>query len=184
MTGFRSRRLAITDFETSGVDPRVHEILEIGLIVVEQDSLEVVDTLDMKVKPEHIETASQTALSLNGYDERNWKDAVSLTDAIAVYASKTKYAIFCSHNVTFDWGFATEAFYRTGVMHDMDYHRIDLFTVAWALLRPEGVQDFTLSGIGSHLGVEPEPVPHRAINGASNAYHVLRRLIFGKTSKG
>jgi DNA polymerase III epsilon subunit-like protein len=178
---FRARRLALTDLETTGVEPRRHEIIEIGLIVVDQVSLEVIDTLELKVKPEHIETAAASALAWNGYNEAEWASAVSLKEAMLAYANKTRGAVFCSHNVTFDWAFLSEAFDRTGVTHEMDYHRIDLFTVAWARLdRNTSPSDLNLDRIASHLGIECEPMPHRAMNGAWTAYRVLRALLEGR----
>lgn len=118
---FRRRPLAITDLETTGLDPKIHDILEIGLIVVDQVSLAILDTLELKVRPEHIETASPSALLLNGYNERDWCNAVSLKEAMLAYSSKSAGAVFCSHNVTFDWAFSAEAFSRTGVKNEMDY---------------------------------------------------------------
>ena len=59
------------------------------------------------------------------------------------YAVKTKSALFCSHNAAFDWAFLSRGFHVTGVSHEMDYHRIDLFSVAWALLGKEGPHDLT-----------------------------------------
>lgn len=181
---FRSRRLALTDLETSGVDLSVHEILEIALIIVDQRSLDVLDTLEFRVKPEHIWTASPSALALNGYNEADWKSATALQDALLAYAGKTKDAVFCSHNVTFDWGFIAQAFNRTGVKHEMDYHRIDLFTMAWSLLGTQGPSDLSLDRIASFLGIGCEPVPHRAMNGAWTAYRVLKTLLEGKQTRG
>ena len=174
---FASRKLAITDIETSGIDPDSHEILEIALLVVDQHSLDVLDTLELKVRPDHIETASATALVHNGYNEADWANAVSLAEALRLYASKTKDAVFCSHNVTFDWGFLARAFSQTRVGHEMDYHRIDLFTAAWALLGDDRPADIRLDTIALHLGIEAEAVPHRALGGARTAQRVLKALL-------
>lgn len=174
---FSSRPIAITDLETTGVDPRYHEIIEIGLLVVEQHSLQIVDTLDVKVRPQHIETASETALLLNGYNEAHWKNAWDLREAVSLYGKKTSDAIFCSHNVTFDWSFMHEAFRMTEIENRLDYHRLDLFTMAWASLWKLDLQTFNLNNIAAYLGVEEEPIPHRAINGARTAYEVFRRLL-------
>ncbi len=96
------RTLAFTDLETSGDVFGKHEILEIGLVVVNQKSLEIIDTLNIKVKPERIENAVPAALERNGYNAHSWKDAVALSRAMQEYAEKTKGAIFCAYNATFD----------------------------------------------------------------------------------
>jgi DNA polymerase-3 subunit epsilon len=169
--------IAITDLETTGTDPRLHEIIEIGLILIDQHSLIILDSLDLKVKPEHIETASESALKLNGYNAIDWQDSISLKETMELYSHKTSGALFCSHNVTFDWSFINEAFHITGVENKMDYHRLDLFTMAWVLLRKSNIEKFSLDKISSFLGLEEEQIPHRAINGARKAYEVLKRLV-------
>ena len=172
-----SRSIAITDIETTGLNPKLHEILEIGLLVIDQQSFQVIDTLNFKIKPEHIEAASQESLAVNGYKESDWKDAITLNEAMRVYSDKTKKAIFCSHNVTFDWSFINEAFSQTGVANQMDYHRLDLLTIAWTALANKSVRFFNLNRLASYLGIPEEPTPHRAINGARTAYEVFKKLV-------
>jgi len=100
----------MTDLETSGDVFGVHEILEIGLVVFDQNTLEIIDTLNIKTKPLNIENAVPEAMVANGYKEEDWQDAVSLKEAIQQYADKTRDAIFCAYNATFDWGFMNDAF--------------------------------------------------------------------------
>ena len=169
--------IAITDLETTGTDPRLHEIIEIGLILIDQRSLDILDSLDLKVRPEHIKTASESALKLNGYNVIDWQDSISLKEAMGLYSYKTSDALFCSHNVTFDWSFINEAFRITGVENKMDYHRLDLLTMSWTLLRESNIEGFSLDKIARFLGIGEEPIPHRAINGAQKAYEVLKKLI-------
>ena len=65
----------------------------------------------------------------------------------------------------------------SGVPNGMDYHRLDIFTMAWAKLRGDGLPSFRLDSIAQALGIAPEPMPHRAVNGARAAYEVYRKLI-------
>lgn len=171
------RPIAITDVETTGLDPTIQEIVEIGLVLVSQQTLEIIDTLDVKVQPEHPETATEFALKLNGYNATDWQNALTLQAAMSLYSEKTKDAIFCAHNVTFDWSFILEAFKKTGVKNLMDYHRVDLFTMAWMKLRNSGLEKFNMNEVAKHLGIPEEPMPHRAINGTMTAYEIYKRLV-------
>lgn len=170
------RRIAFTDVETSGLDSAIHEILEIGLVLVNQKTGEIIDTLDIKVKPEHIETANPEALKVNGYSEADWQDAVSLLDAMTLYSQKASDAIFCSHNVTFDWSFIAEAFKKAGLKSTLDYHRLDLFTLIWTKTQGTKIESFSLSKVAAFLGLPEEPLPHRAINGASTAHEIFMKI--------
>jgi len=176
-TPFFKRPLAITDLEMTGLDADIHEIIEIGLVVINQDTLEIIDTLDVKVKPEHIETAAPDALAVNGYKEEDWKDAASLYDAMVQYNQKTPNAVFAGWNITFDWAFMEKAFKKTGIRHTMEYHRIDILSFAWGKLRNRGLDQIRLSAICRYFGIEEEPKQHRAINGAMKAYEVLQKLL-------
>jgi DNA polymerase-3 subunit epsilon len=180
---FRERPLAITDVETTGLHPDKHEIIEIGLILADQKNGNILDKLDIKIKPAHIETASPRALEINGYKPQDWVNAVTLRFAMQKYADKVRNGLFCAHNITFDWGFIDEAFKKTGVSHNMDYHRIDLLTLAWRELGPKGLERLNLDSIAKFLGVPPEPKIHRGINGAFTEYLVLKKLLWSTNNR-
>jgi DNA polymerase III epsilon subunit-like protein len=173
---FLDRPLAFTDIETTGLDVLTHEIIEIGLVVADQSTLAVIDELEVKVRPEQIELASPEALKVNGYRPEDWQDAVSLDEAMTMYAAKTVEAIFVAHNVTFDWSFIDMAFRMTKAKKRLDYHRLDILTMAWQKLRHSGLAKFNLNEIARFVGAPGEPMPHRALNGARNAYEVFVRL--------
>jgi len=177
MIDFFKRPLAITDIETTGLDSHLHEIIEIGLFVVDQNSYKIIDKLDIKVKPTHIKTAVKKALEVNGYNEQDWKKAWSLEDAIAIYSEKTKDAIFVAQNAYSDWSFINEAFKKTQTEDLTDYHRIDLFNLGWSKKKKmPGIKSCSLSTMCKYFGIEPEPSPHRAMNGAKKNLEVLRKL--------
>ncbi len=170
-----TRLIAMTDLETSGDIFGVHEILEIGLVVFDQNTFEIIDTLNIKVKPEHIENAVPAALERNGYRPEDWVGAVSLKEAMRLYGEKTRGAIFCAYNATFDWGFINNAFYTIGVKDEMDYHRLDVLSMIWnGTLRSK--ESWSLKLACESLGVPPEPDPHSALNGAMAAYELFKKV--------
>lgn len=176
---FLKRPIAITDVETTGFDADIHEIIEIGLVVVDQKTFKVLDEFETKVKPRHIKTAAEKALKVCGYNKLDWLKAVDLKDAMKIYAKKTKNAIFLAHNSFFDWSFISQAFKSTGLEDHTDYHRLDLFSIAWGLSRNRKLKDlskFNLSEMCKYFNINPEPMPHRALNGARTAHQILKKL--------
>ncbi len=85
-----SQPLAFIDVETTGFDSDTAEIIELGLVLAKMrdGELVVTDQLDLKIRPEHIETAEPGALRVNGYNEADWLFAVSLPDAMKIFAEK------------------------------------------------------------------------------------------------
>lgn len=165
----------MTDIETSGNVFGVHEILEIGLVVFDQNTFEIANTLNVKIKPLNIKNAIPAALEKNGYNEEDWRDAISLKRAIKMYADKTNKAIFCAYNATFDWRFMNDAFRKTGIQDGMDYHRLDLLSIAWARGLKKN-NKWNLKTACELFGISPEPYPHRALNGAMTAYELFKKL--------
>lgn len=172
---FKERPLAIVDIETTGDDELKHEILEIGLLVVRQKDLEVINSGNWLVKSYHIETAVQAALERNGYNENDWQNARELNEVMPEFSEKTKDAIFTAFNVSFDWAFIKHAFRTTNVPNLMDYHRLDIMTLAWAA-GGDRLERFNLKAVAELFGVPPEPDVHRALNGAETALAVLRKI--------
>jgi DNA polymerase-3 subunit epsilon len=175
------RPIALTDIETTGLDVSRHEIIEIGLVVFDQETFAVLKELNLKIRPEHIETADPETVVWKGwpYKEDEWKDAISLKDAITQYIEATKDSIFCSHNPAgVDWPFINNACKKTGLSHTMDYHVLDIFSLAWAKLRyTEKLEKYNLKSLAEYFNIPPEPLPHRAINGARCAFAVYKKLM-------
>lgn len=171
------RPLAFTDVKTTGTESDVHEIIEIGLIVVDQKILRVSDHLSILVTPKHIETATEAALARNCYNEADWMNASSLEAAMTRYAEMTKGAIFCARKLGFTLPFIYEAFKKTGVENQLDYRCIDLWTAAWMQLQNSGIQRFSMNEVARHLGYPDGPRPHRALNSAIAGYEIYKRLM-------
>lgn len=173
------RKIAMTDLETSGDVFGVHEILEIGLVIFDQNNFEIIDTLNIKIKPLHIENAIPAALERNGYNEAGWGKAVSLIEAMKIYAEKTKDCVFCAYNATFDWGFVSDAFRKTDILNPMsakeNHSRLDLLSIAYAKGLDKSLS-LSLKSACEMFGVPKEPEPHNALNGAMRAYELFKIL--------
>lgn len=175
----KERKIAMTDLETSGDIFGVHEILEIGLVLFDPQTFEIVDSYNRKVKPAHIENAIEGVLDYNGYNEKDWEDAISLENATKEYSERAGENIFCSYNVSFDWGFISDAFSKVGLENPMstfeNHDRLDLLSIAWE--RGLKNQDsWSLKTASKLFGVDPEPEPHNALNGAMTAYKLFKKL--------
>lgn len=179
MVNRSERKIAITDLETTGDVFGVHEILEVGLVVFDQNTFEITDTLNIKVKPLCIENAVPEALAVNGYNAEDWTEAVSLKEAMEIYAEKVKDAVFCAYNATFDWGFISDAFRTTGITNPLstreNHDRLDLLSIAFAKGLDRS-QSLSLQSACDMFGVLKEPAVHRALNGAMTEYELFKKL--------
>jgi len=180
----KKHNLAFIDLETTGLDPNKHEIIEIGCIVARQVSqngqgctLEKIEEFEIRVKPEHLETAEPEALRINGYNETDWVFASDLAQALKTLSDKTEGAMMIAHNLTFDWSFLEKAFAKTGVLNKMDFHRIDLLSVAFARLYHETkVDKFSLRALTEYFGLTNERA-HTALADIRVSFEVYKKLL-------
>ena len=155
-----------------------HEICEIGLVLVSQPDLKIIKTFETKVRINRPWAASPEALKLNGYNAKDWENAIELPEALKQYNSFVKGAIFAAHNVTFDWDFLKTAFLFYDIKLELDRHKLDVFTAAWMTLESKGYKpkSYRLNDIAKTIGISEEPPVHRALNGAMLAYEVYKKL--------
>lgn len=171
-------KIALTDIETTGLDPLKHEIIEIGLIVFDNKTLEIHGRFNFKIKPENIAGADPKALEVNGYNKEEWEeDGMTIFQALNFYAEATKGCTFMAHNASFDWSFLSVAFTRDNIKPEMNYHRIDTLSIAWGMLPHNKVFSWSLKTLCSYLGVPTEAKVHRALNGAEAAYGIYKKLM-------
>lgn len=169
--------IAIVDLETSRKDPfSGGEILEIGVVVVDAATLEALEELDLKVRPEHIERADPESLRVNGFRAEEWEDAVPLSAAMEQFAAAVGGAEIAAYNIKFDWPFLASALHATGVQSELSYHGRCIYTLACELLRSKNLPSYGLSSVAVYFGLGEEPKPHRAITGARLAAEVYRKL--------
>lgn len=167
-------RIAFTDFETTGLRPDWHEIIEIGCVVFDDTTFEIIDTLDAKVRPIYPQRIDREAQAINGYLDRHWKDAPGAHETWTRYAEITRGATFAAQNATFDWSFLVEAMrLHPQVAFGLHYHRLDLMSIGYA----NRMKNLSLKGMCAQLGIPPEPKIHRAINGAMKGYEVFKTLM-------
>lgn len=150
------RPLVFLDVETTGLDPAIHEIIEIAAVRVTPWG-ERVYAFDTKTLPTHIETASEEALRVNGYTPERWKDAVPLRFALVRFAMMfegTVAPIVGGHNPRFDLGFTTAGFGLVGLEPPaIHHHIIDTSTLAWPLAVAGRLDSLSLGPLCELLGV-------------------------------
>ncbi|MEZ4103610.1 MAG: 3'-5' exonuclease [Candidatus Paceibacterota bacterium] len=178
----KKHNLAFVDIETTGFDPDKHEMIEIGIVIVKQlgtegKKFEILEEIELKIKPERIEDADPQALKVNGYDPSQWIFANTLKEAMTIFSNKTEGAIFAAHNLTFDYSFIDHAFKKTGIENKMFYPKIDTISVAYAKLHANPqVEKFRLQKLCEYFGIKNERA-HTALADAKATFLVYEKLM-------
>ena len=168
----------------TGFLPDKHEIIEVGCIIVRQDTgvdgktrFEIVDECEFKIRPERITDADPLSLKIAGYDPSEWKDAFSLREGMELFAEKTKDTIMVAHDMARDFCFLEKAYVKTGVVNTMHYHKLDTISIAFAKLYDDpAVDKFSLRSLCEYLQVS-NTRPHRALSDAKATFEVYQKLM-------
>ncbi len=180
----KGRDLAFIDIETTGLDPRKHEIIEIAVLRVSQEwtpenkPVFIEKSLwTTRIKPTHLETADTVSLKISGYTATLWKEAISIQEALIEFAKKTEGAIMVAHNVAFDAGFLDTHLALHEIQNLMHYHRLDTVSMAYAKLHNDPlVARYSLNELCKYFGIVNEN-PHTAPADVRADFELFKKLI-------
>jgi len=158
--------LAFLDCEFGGLDPELHDITEIAVVLTDYRLAELAaGEWRVQARPERI-TAEAAVLS--GYGPERWADAVPLRQALgeltALFPTGT-LIVPAGQNVRMDVAFLERGFKSCALPYPFDYHVIDLATLfyAWSLVVGEPVVALSLRQAAVTAGLIEGAVPHRAM---------------------
>jgi DNA polymerase III epsilon subunit-like protein len=171
---------AFLDCEFGGLDPELHDITEIGVVVADYRLVEG-KSAEWKVRPRP-ERVSAEAAAIFGYDEAVWAKAPGirqvLTELTELLPEDCK-VVPAGQNVRMDVMFLERAFRKCEIPSPFDYHVIDLATLfyAWSLVAGETVSALSLRQAATTAGLLDGSVPHRAMADARLTLETFRHYI-------
>lgn len=172
---------AFLDCEFGGLDPDLHDITEVGLILTDYRLVEVASReWKVRARPERI---TREAAEMQGYDAAIWAaEALPVRQVLGEIASlcpKQKTVVPAGQNVRMDVLFLERAFRACELPWPFDYHVIDLATLyyAWSLVAGETVQTLSLRQAATAAGLVQGAVPHRALADARLTLETFRHYV-------
>lgn len=172
----KKHNLAFIDIETTGINVIKHEIIEIGCVIT-TPKLKIIEKFELKIKPEHIESADKTALKINHYNPEDWISASTLEDTMKILSKKVKDCIMVGQNVAFDSSFLDFAFSKLELENTMHYHKLDTISIAWAKLhKNKKIKRFSLREMCELFDIKNKH-PHSALSDAYATYELYKKLM-------
>ena len=181
---------AFMDCEFGGLDPELHDITEIAVIVTDYRLAELASgEWKIAARPHRITPESA---EISGYRAEDWQGAPHLREVLAAIdallpAGKT--VVPAGQNVRMDVSFLERAYRACERAYPFDYHVIDLATLfyTWSLVAGEPVAALSLrqaainAGLDRRTGAAPRDggrAPHAghvpALRGPARAAAALR----------
>ncbi len=171
---------AFLDCEFGGLDPELHDITEIGVILTDYRLAEL-GSAEWRIvaRPERI---TAEAAEISGYGPERWADAVPLRRALGEFAALLpagRIVVPAGQNVRMDVAFLERGFRSCGIPYPFDYHVIDLATLfyVWSLVVGEPVAALSLRQAAITAGLIEGAVPHRAMADARLTLESFRHYV-------
>jgi len=175
--------LVFLDLETTGLNPRTSEIIEIAAMKVDSQTLEVLDWFATKVRPSDGALVEPEAVEINGFSADEWADAPGVGDVLLVLRKFLDGCLVAGHNPAFDWAFLTTTFHRLGMqLPQVQHHLLDTASLGWPLLRHGLVTSLSLRALCAFFGISNVGA-HHALADVMRTYQVFLRLV-GEVPKG
>jgi len=172
---------AFLDCEFGGLDPALHDITEIGIILTDYRLVEQSEAQwRVSARPDRITPESA---QIFGYDEALWADAPPLRKVLEEIVDMLpggKMVVPAGQNVRMDVSFLELAFRRCEIPYPFDYHVIDLATLfyAWTLVEGETAVALSLRQAATRAGLlDTGTVAHRALEDARLTLDCFRHYI-------
>jgi DNA polymerase-3 subunit alpha (Gram-positive type) len=170
------------DVETTGLDPKIHEIVEAAVVDVSGAVL-----LDQKYAPRDLSVATEEALRINGYEKHPelWDGAPSLDVVEATRLLKVlEDRIIVAQNPYFDLSFVREGFRRVNVdSSSLSRHAIDTTTLIWEHLVPCGIERLGLEFACDFLGVPLDRAERHSALKDAQAVRVVYLMLLRATKE-
>ena len=157
---------AFMDCEFGGLDPELHDITEVAVILTDYRLAELTSA-EWKVagRPERI---TPEAAKISGWTAEGWAQALPIRQVLGELSELMpagKIVVPAGQNVRMDVQFVERAYKSCGMPYPFDYHVIDLATLfyTWSLVAGETVAALSLRQAGITAGLIAGSVPHRAM---------------------
>ncbi len=173
------RNIFVFDFEMSGPNPRVHELLDLGAVLAElRPGLPEANSYGSRVRPLRKKTANRGALRIVGYTAKEWRGAPDLEPVARKFFELGEAALPAGWGIGQDVRFMRELLQLLEI--DWPFAPVILDIQQLAKARLEGpdspVDRFNLGHVADRLGLG-RLGEHSALADAYAAYDVLVKLL-------
>ena len=157
---------AFLDCEFGGLDPELHDITEVALIVTDYRLVELAQgEWRVNARPDRI---TKEAADIFGYDAELWAKAPPIRQVLQEVTDllpKGKTIVPAGQNVRMDVNFLERAWKSCDMPYPFDYHVVDLATLfySWSLVAGETIQSLSLRQAATSAGLLDGSTPHRAM---------------------
>ena len=168
VTPLSDTEFCIVDIETNGSKPEKHQIIEIGAVKVQNNT--IIDRFESLVQCNDI---SKHITEITGISSEDTLHAPSLKQVLEEFRLFLGTAIFVAHDVKFDYSFISAMMERAGILPLMNR---SLCTIDLAE-RTISSYRYGLAYLNEQLDLYKEATHHRALSDAITTTKLFKRTL-------
>jgi DNA polymerase III epsilon subunit-like protein len=180
--------LLLVDLETSGLDPAVHDMIQIGAVLLDKKTLKEKKAFSSFVKPVNWKKRMEESMQINKIDYSQLKDAPNSLEVLndLTELADPKKVILSYYVGTLDIDFLKATFKRNKQNFPFDYHFLNIWGIFLAYAYKHGLMTnkkqfakFGLEDLIKHFKIDiPEESLHDALVDCRVEAEILRRIMF------
>ncbi len=174
--------ILVLDTETTGLQPKKHEIIEIAMVsyfINDDGEWFLHKKFEEKIKPQRIEDAEPVALEVNGYSEENWQNAKPFSKVLPdIKDIIEKSDLLLGQNLYFDLRFIQSEIKRADENQNIDYPPyIDTKSMADPLVSQGWLDSSRLDYLCERLKIDFSGRAHTALVDCERTFEVFQKLL-------
>lgn len=166
--------LHFVDIETTCLDPQDGYIIEIAILTSLDGGRTINSTFESKIKPQDLKNANPKAMQINGYREREWRDAPQWSEIAPQILQILKYGIIVAHNVMFDWTWL-DYHIKSSTGGSISYLKICTQSLVW--VNVPNTKSASLSKMRDIFGMSHDK-SHTALKDIQDTHHLFLQLVY------
>lgn len=169
--------LAFCDVETTGLDSKINEIIEIAVVIYNPKEDKIIKEWAKKAAPRNIKTANKIALDMNGYNEDPKSYVGNIKDVIIEFNKIVEDCVIIGQNIQFDIGFIDKYYKEFSLGCEIHRHRkLEISSMSWPILRKTDLKSYSLATQCEYFNISNEG-EHRALTDCIRTLEVYKCLI-------
>lgn len=157
------------DLETTGLNPKVDKIIEIGAVKVKNG--EIVDTFQSFVNPGRL--LEERIIELTGICDRDLENAPSIEEVLPIFLEFSENLCLLGHSVLFDYSFMKKAVVNFDKQNKYEREGVDTLKIARKYLA--SLESRKLSSLCAYYKIEQKA--HRALEDAMATHELYLKLV-------
>lgn len=172
--------LTILDTETTGLNPKIHEIIEFAALMYEETEnggFDLKRKIKFKIKPKNIHLAESTALKVNGYEPEKWEKAKPIEKHLLTIKEIIESSdILLGQNLIFDLRFISSQFILNNEKMPIFPKYIDTKQMASNLVKEGKLKRTSMDYMCEHFKIKFNGRAHTAIVDCERTFLVWQQL--------